>query len=316
MQLNSVVFLTATMLAACSAFGQNYPVKPIHVYAANESGGGSDIVIRAIQPSVMSSLGQPLVIENRNVVIAGEALAKGPADGYSVGVFGANLWLTPLLHPTTYDAVRDFAGVTMLTRQPGVLLVHPSLPVNSVRELIALAKARPGQLNYGSANTAGLAHLAYELFKSMAGVDIVRIAYKSTASSNIALISNEVQTTVGPSAVVAASIKSGKVRALAVTTAQRSPLLPDLPTVAESGFPGYESSSVFGMVTHTKTPAAIIRLLNEKIVAALNNPDIKAKFMANGLEVVGGTPQELDTFIKGEVGRMGKVIKDNNITAE
>jgi tripartite-type tricarboxylate transporter receptor subunit TctC len=224
--------------------------------------------------------------------------------------------LGPLLQPLPYNPLKDFAPIMMMTRQPGVIMVHPSVPVSSIKELIALAKAKPGVLNYGSGNSGGIAHLGFELFKSMAGVDIVRIPYKGAGPAGNALIAGEVQVLLATATAATPHMKSGRAKALAVTTAQRSALIPGLPTVAESGVPGYEAASVYGMVTTAGTPTAVVNRLNRELVRILARSDVKEKFLLSGTEVVASTPGEFAAFLKSEIARMSKVIKDAGIRAD
>ena len=215
-----------------------------------------------------------------------------------------------------WDGIRDFAPIIFATTEPNILVVHPLLPVKSVKELIALAKARPGALNYASIATGGPSHLAAELFKSMAGVNIVRIPYKGASPAAMDLVSGQVQLSFAAAASVAAPVKSGRLRALAITILQPSALFPGVPTVAASGLPGYEAGTVTGMFAPAKTPAAIINRLNREMAQALNRPEVKEKFSGAGQEIVGGSPDQFAAAIKADATRMGKVIKDAGIRDE
>ena len=312
--VKAIVF-SLPFATAIVANAQKYPTKPIRIIT-NEAGGPGDIIVRMMQPSLNSNLGQPVVIDNRPLIVAGEIVANALPDGYTVAVYGGTLWLGPLLQSVRYDPVRDFAPVTMVSRTPAVVLVHPSVPVSSIKELIALAKAKPGVLNYGSGASGSLSHLAVELLKSMAGVNIVRIPYKGAGPAANALIAGEVQVMLAATNVAVPNIKAGRVRPLAVSTAQRSALIPELPTVAETGLPGYEASSVFAMVTTAKTPAVVINRLNQAVAAVVSRADIKERFLISGAEAISSTPEELAVMIKSEMTRMGKVIKDAGIRAE
>jgi len=212
--------------------------------------------------------------------------------------------------------VRDFSPVTLATRSPSVLVVHASLPVNSVRELIALAKTRPGNLNYGSGPSGASSHLAPELFKSMAGIDIVRVAYKGTGPALNALIADQVQLMFASPALAMPHVKSGRLKALAVTSAQSSVLLPELPAIADSGLPGYESVAMVAVFAPARTPDAIIKRLNQESVRFLNSPEAKQRFLNAGAETVGSSPAELTATLKSEMTRIGKVIRNAGIRDE
>ena len=311
--LPTVAFFIAA--ASGGAFAQPYPSKPIRMLTS-EPGGGGDIALRIMGPDLSAGLGQPVIIDNRPLAISGEIVAKAQPDGYTATVYGTTLWLGPLLQPMRFDPLRDFASISMLTRSPNVLVVHPSVGVSSVKDLIALAKAKPGVLNYASGNSGSTSHLAMELFKSMAGINIVRIPYKGAGPATTALSAGEVQVMLATGTSAAPHVKSGRVKALAVTTAQRSALIADLPTVAESGLPGYETASVYGMMTTAGTPASVIARLNRETMRVLSKPEIKERFLASGVEAVGSTPEQLSALIKSEVARMGKVIKDAGIRGE
>jgi tripartite-type tricarboxylate transporter receptor subunit TctC len=292
-----------------------YPTKPIRMLTS-EPGGGGDVALRLIMPDLNAGLGQPIVIDNRPLSMSGEIVARAQPDGYTATVYGTTLWLGPLMQPMHYDANKDFAPVTIMTRSPAVLVVHPSVAVNSAKDLIALAKAKPGVLNYASGNNGSTSHLAMELFKSMAGINIVRIPYKGAGPATNALVAGEVQVMVATAQSAAPHIKSGRMKALGVTSAKPSSLIPDLPTVAATGLPGYEAASIYGMVTTARTPTSVIQRLNREVVKVLHKPDIKEKFLASGVEAVGSPPEELGAVIKSETARMGKVIKDAGIRAE
>ena len=305
------IALSADLVAA-----QDYPNKPIRIFA-NEAGGGNDFLARMVAQVISVPLGQPVIVENRPGGISVERAAKAQPDGYTL-VLGANsIWLLSYMRDNvSWDPVRDFSPITMAIQAPTVLVVHPALPVQSVRDLIALAKAKPGELNYSAGTRGSAVHLAPELFKAMAGVNIVGIAYKGGAQSLAAVMSGEVQMTFSTATGVAPFLKSGKVKALAVTSAQPSALVLGLPTVAASGLPGYELVNYTGIFAPAKTPVTIIRRLNQEIVRALNQADIKEKLANTGAEVVGNSPEQAAAIIKSEMARMGKVIKDAGIRAD
>ena len=305
--------LFPSVLAMSVAHAQDYPNKPIRI-VTSAAGGGTDFVARQIAEGISGPLGQPVVIDNRAIgAIVGEVVSKAPADGYTLMVSGGGLWLAHLFRAVPYDAVRDFSPISLLVREVSVLAVHPSLPVRSVKELIALAKARPGELNY-SANAAGTtAHLATELFKSLAGVNVVHVPYKGSAPAVTALLSGEVQVTIFDAGLVMPHANAGRLRALAVTSATPSALTPGLPTVASSGVPGYEAVGMTGTWAPAKTPAAIISRLNQEVNRAVNRGDVKERFFKAGVEVVASTPEQFETAIKSDIAKTDKLIKDGGI---
>ncbi len=313
----SVFCVGLAVLGADVASGQNYPNKPIRIVTA-EFGGGGDVVARIIGQGLTASLGQQVIVDNRggNAVIPAEITAKAPSDGYTLLVAGNTHWIFPLLQTVPYDPIRDYSPITLTTSSPAVLAVAPAVPANSVKELIALAKARPGILNYASGVDGSTTHLAPELFKAMAGINVVRITYKGATSAMIALSAGEVQMMIFPTSTGTPYIKSGRVRALAVASAQPSALAPGLPTVAASGLPGYEAGTLHAVFAPAKTPKAIINLLNQEIVRFINTPNAKEKLFNAGLEIVGSSPEQSAVIIKSEMNRLGKVIKDAGIRAD
>ena len=309
----------ALVLGAVCACGQQYPLKPIRMVTA-EAGGGNDFVARLLAPGLAESLGQTAFVDNRGGaggIIAADIVAKASPDGHTLLVYASNIWIIPLLRrDVPYDFDNDFSPITWAARSPSTLVVHPALPVRSVQDLIALARARPGALNYGSGGTGATAHVAAELFKSMAGVDIVRISYKGNAPALTDLLAGQLQLVFATAGAVAPYVRAGRLRALAVTSAQPSALAPGLPTVAASGLPGYESISIYGLFAPARTPAAIIARLNYEVVRILYRADIKEKFLASGVEPVGSTAAEFAAAINADVARMGKVIRNAGIRAE
>jgi tripartite-type tricarboxylate transporter receptor subunit TctC len=304
------------MAGAGTVCGQNYPVKPVRIITA-EPGGGNDFAARVLAQGLTRSLGQQVIVENRGGAggaIAAEAAAKAPADGYTLLLYAGNVWTIPLLRSNVqYDANRDFAPITWIAKSPNTVVVHPSLPVKNIRELIALAKARPGQLNYASGGSGSATHLSAELFKSMAGVNIVRVPYKGNAPAINDLIAGQVQVMFSTAATVAPHLTSGRLRALAVTSAEPSQLAPGLPTVASSGLPGYESISIYGLFAPSKTPAAIVKLINQESAQYLRTAEVKERFFKMGVETVGSTPEEFAAAIRTDTARLSKVIRDAGI---
>jgi tripartite-type tricarboxylate transporter receptor subunit TctC len=309
------MFLFGMMvLGMGTAFGQNYPNKPIRIVCA-EAGGGADVVARLMAQGLTASFGQQVVVENRPTgVVLGQTVAKATPDGYTLLLAGASHWLLPFtLVKIPFDPVKDFLPITLVTTSPNILVVHPSVQAQSVKELIALAKAKPGELNFGSGTTGTSSHLAGELFRIMAGVNIVHIPYKGSGPAIIALLGGQVQMMFPNAAGVASHVKSGRLRALGVTSLQPSALFPGLPTVAASGVPNYQSASIYGTFAPAGTPATLINRLNQESVRVLNRPDVKEKLFNAGVEVVGSSPEEFAAAVKSEMAVWGKLIKDAGI---
>ena len=307
--------LGAVVMGTGAAYGQEYPAKPIRIITSGV-GGGNDYVSRAIGPYLSASLGQPVITENRpSGILAAEAASKAAPDGYSLLFASNSLWIGPLIQKMPYDAFRDFTPITLPDKQPNLVVVHPSLPVKTVKELIALAKSRPGELNYASANIGSTNHLAAELFKAMANVNITRIPYKSVGPGLTDLLGGQIQLMFSTAAPAMPHVKSGKLRALAVTSAQPTALAPGMPTVAAT-VPGYESVSSDAIMAPAHTAPAIIQRLNQEIVRVLARQDIKEKFMSVGLETVGSTPEELAAVMKSDLTLFGKIIKDAGVKAD
>jgi len=306
------ILISAAWLLTALVQAQPFPVKPLRI-VTSEPGGGNDFGARIIGAALTEQLGQQVLIENRGAaggVIAAETVARAAPDGYTMLYYGSNIWLLPFLRASVpYDPIRDFAPVTLAVRAPNLLVVHPSLPARSVKELIALAKARPGELNYGSGATGSSSTMSTELFRHMAGIDIAHIPFKGSGPSLNALIAGQVQLAFATPGSVSTHIKSGRLRALAITSAQPSRLRPDLPTVA-SVVPGYESQSMVGAFVPFKTPPALLTRLNQEFVKALARPDVREKFFNVGVETVGSTPEEFGALVKSEMTRLGKVIRD------
>jgi tripartite-type tricarboxylate transporter receptor subunit TctC len=309
----------AVALGAALAFAQSYPTKPIRLVTA-EPGGGNDFAARLIAQGLGNSLGHAMIVDNRGGaggLIAASVVAKAQPDGYTLLLYANNVWIIPLLQRNApYDVIRDFAPITWAAKSPNAVVVHPSLPVRTVADLVALAKARPGDLNYGSGGNGSSTHLAVELLKSMTGVNIVRVVFKGNGPALNALFSGEIQLMIAPVGSLAGHLKSTRLRALAVTSAQPSPLVPGLPTVASAGLPGYESMQIYGVFAPSGVPAPVLKLLNEGIVRVLGRAEVKEKFLASGVETVGSTPEELAATMKSEIVRIRKVIQDAGIRVD
>ena len=308
------MFAAGTVIPGTDAVvAQNYPSKPVRIVTA-AAGGSPDFVSRMIAQGISGPLGQQVIVDNRSSgIIPAEIVARAPPDGYTLLVTSNVLWIVTLMQKTPYDPVKDFSPISLTNQAPAVLVVHPSVPAKSVRELIALARSRPGELNYSSSTNGTASHLAGELFKAMAGVDVVRIAYKGAGLAINDLISGQVQLTFVTATSVMPHVKSGRLRALAVTSARPFALFPELPTVADSGIPGYEATSVGCVLAPARTSEAIIQRLHQEIVRFLSTNETREKFFSSGSEVVGGTPEHLAAAMKSEMARMDKVIRNAGI---
>lgn len=297
------------------AQAQNFPNRPLRIVTA-EPGGGNDVMARLLAQGLTASLGQQVIVDNRpSGAIPRGIVAKAPPDGHTVLFTTGGFWLLPSENETL-DVFRDFSPVTLANRQPSILVVHPSSPLKSVKELIVLAKAKPGELNYSSGANGSSSHLAAELFNSLAGVKIVRIPYKGAGPAANGLMANQVHLMFATAGSVTSYISSGRLRGLAVSSAQPTELLPGLPTVAASGVPGYEAVAMFGVFAPARTPSPVVNRLQQEFLQVLNKPDVKERFMAMGVEVVGSPPDAFVATIKADMARMGKIIKDAGIRAE
>jgi tripartite-type tricarboxylate transporter receptor subunit TctC len=315
-----LVLLAPAISIEAAAQTDNWPSRPIRFIAANSAGGGLDILARTIQPRLAAAFGQQIIVDNRAGAagsLAAEIVAKAPPDGYtlmtaSVGGLAVNVSLYKGLG---YHPLRDLAPITWATSSSNVLVVHPSVPAKSVKELIALAKAKPNGLAYGSSGAGNAGHLAGELFSGMAGVRMVHVPYKGGAPAMIDLIAGQVQLVFSSAPTAVPQVKAGKVRGLAVTTAKRSVILPDLPTISEAALPGFEADNWYAIVTTMKTPRPLIQRLNAEFVRALNAPEVQQTLLTQGLEVKTSTPEELGAYMKSEFEKWAKVIKDAGIVA-
>ena len=329
--MNRLIYMAAVAAMLCAATsalaqiasagsGAAYPARSIRVIVGFPPGSGADITARVIGAKLGDALGQQVVVDNRPGAasnIAAELAAKAPADGYTLFIGTVANTINATLYPRLpFDFARDFAPVALTTAAPNVLVVHTSVPAKSVKELIALAKIRPGQLNYASAGTGTAPHLSGELFNAMAGVRMVHIPYKGSPPAVTDLLAGEVALMFSPSSTVLPHVKSGRLRALAVTTAARLPSLPELPTVAESGLKGYETITWFGFVAPAKTPQAIVARLNAEIVKVLALPDVRNQFAIQGIEVIGGTPEQFASYIRDEIAKWARAIKLSGAKAE
>ena len=294
-----------------TAWAQPYPAKPVRIVTV-APGSANDIVARLIAQEIRAGLGQPVVVDNRGAVAA-ELVARAPADGYTLLLYGSAVWLSPFIRASTpYDPVKDFAPITLVASSPNVVVVHPSLPVKSARELIALARSRPGEINYAAGSLGAAPHLAAELFKAMGKLNIVRVAYKGTGGSLIGILSGEVGLMFPTAGSVTPYIKAGKLRALAVTSLQPTALAPGLPLLSES-LPGYESVSLNGMLAPARTPDNIIRQINVEVAKVMTRADIKEKLVAAGTDAMSTSPEEFAAIIRTDMAKWGKVIREAGI---
>ena len=310
----------SALLMTSDAIAQQYPTKPIRLIVPFAPGGGTDITARAIAMKLTEALGQTVVVDNRagaNGTIGADIAAKAPPDGYTLSMISSSHSVNPsIMKKLPYDLVTDLAPVTQATSQPYALVLHPSVAAKSVKELIALVKAKPNSLNYGSSGTGGLSHLSGALLCSMTGITMTHIPYKGGSPALTDLVGGQIQLLFSTILQAQSQLKGGRVRALAVTTAKRSAGAPDLPTMHEAGVTGYEVAGWYGMVAPLKTPAAIITRLNTEAVKALRGSDIKDKLAADGSEPVGSTSEAFGLHIKTEVAKWNKLVKEASIRAE
>ena len=299
--------------AASTSSGQGYPVKPIRVIVSVPAGGTPDVTARLVTPGLASALGQPLVVDNRGGaggLIGAEIAAKAAPDGYTVFISSPGA-LTILTHlrKVPYDTLKDFAPVGLISVGPFVLITHPSLPVQSVKELIALARAQPGKLNYASAGNGTPNHLAMELFKQMAGVDITHVPYKGAPQAVTDVLAGHMNMMFNSIAPIVGHIRAGRVRVLGIASAKHSPQLPEVPTISEAGVPGFEAENWFGMFVPAQTPKRIIARLNEALVKVVRSPEIQKQFAALGADAVGNSSGEFAAFVRRDMEKYAKVVR-------
>ncbi len=308
-----LLVLFVSGLGADWSRAQSYPTKPIRILTGSV-GSGSDLVSRIVATELSAFLGQPVLVDNRpSGPVLAVAAARSAPDGYTLMINATNLWTAPLFAEVSYDAIRDFAPIVTLARSPNLLVVHPSLPVRSVAELIKLAKAKPGQLNIAVGPNGGSQHISGELLRSLANIDIVPISYGNQSLATADTLSGQIQLTFGPAGTWAGHIKAGKVRVLASTSSRRSVLFPELPTVAET-LPGYVSEGLNGFFAPARTSDAIVRRLNQEALRALEKPEARERLLSIGQEPVsGGSPEQLTDTLRSEIARVAKLIKDVGI---
>ena len=309
-----VLWFAVTLGVMPQAPAQSYPARPIRLLTAG-AGGGSDIAARVIAQELSAKLGQPVVVDTRvGGVIIAEIAARAQPDGYTLLVYSGTLWLVPLMQEKpSYDALRDFSPITLVGSSPMVLVVHPSVPAKSVTELIALAKVKPGELNCATGPRGATPHLAAELFKSMAGIDVLQVAYRSVGAGVTDVLGGRIQMMFPNAGAVMAHIKAGRLRGIGTGSAKPSPLAPGLPAIAESGLPGYEGVAFFGMFAPAGLPAPLIGHLNRETVKVLQSAEVRERLFNASMDVIASPPAGLLSQMKSDTAKLGKVIKAANI---
>jgi len=312
MKKMTFAFAAAIACVAVTSAAQTYPVRPLRMVVPFAPGGGTDVIARYVAQGITESLGRQVVVDNRagaNGVIGTEIVARAPADGYTLLFVSSPHSVNPSLYKLPYDTLRDFAPISLVALSPYVLVVHPSLAARNVKELIALAKAKPDQISYGSGGTGSSAHLAAELFNQMAGVKLREIPYKGAGPALLATLSGESAAVFGNALTVKPHIESGRLRALGIASAKRSPSAPQLPTIAEAGVPGYRAEAVLGMLAPARTPRAIIDRLNTEVHKLMRTPAAIEAMNRVGVDIELSTPGEFGRLIESEMQRWGKVIR-------
>lgn len=316
----TLALLASATTAATVNAAELYPARPIRLVSPFAAGGGNDMISRAMAQALGRNLGQGVVVDNRpgaNTIIGMDLVAKSPADGYTLIMTGSTIAINAALNPRLpYDSLRDFVAVSQIAATPLIVAVHPSLPAASIKELIALARKRPGELNFPSAGVGNVSHLAGELFNVMAGVRLVHVPYKGSAPATTDLLSGRVSVMFNSAFALLPYVKSGRLRALAVTGRARSALLPAVPTVMESGLSGYEAGTWYGLLAPAATPPAIINRLHAQTVRALADEEVRRRLVEEGLDPVGNTPAEFAAYIRAEMTKWAGVIKAAGVVAE
>jgi tripartite-type tricarboxylate transporter receptor subunit TctC len=310
---HAAAIVCGTMLAAGTALAQQYPTKPIRMLVPFAPGGGTDLVARAVAHSMSEGLGTTVVVDNRpgaNANIGNELAARAVPDGYTLIMTSSALTINPNLYrKLPYDPVKDFAPVSLATIVPYILAVHPSLGVSSFQDFIALARSKKRPINYGSAGTGNATHLAMALLEVMAKIDLTHVPYKGTGQALTDLVAGHIQASWGTMPPTLPHVKAGRLKGLAVGSLKRTKAIPELPTVAEMGYPGYEAGSWFGVLAPAGTPRPIVLRLNKEVVKALARPDLAERLASEGAEPAANTPEEFAAFIKAEIAKWGRVAK-------
>ncbi len=318
--LKHFIFMSIAPVALCATVAHaadQYPAQPIRFLVPNPPGGGSDAVARILAQELSRSLGQQIIVDNRaggGGIIANETAARATPDGYTMllGFIGPMV-IAPAMQKTPYDTLKDYAPVSLVAAGQYMPVLHPSVPAKSLKEFVAWAKANAGKLNYGSAGNGSPLHLAAELFKARAGIEMTHVPYKGGGPATAAILAGEVQVIFGSITSVLPQVKAGKLTPLGVTGAKRSPIAPEYATIAEQGYPGFEMTSWYGVLLPAKTPAAVVNKLNAAIVAALKTQDVEEQMKRQGMDTIGGSPAEFAAYLKSETDKWAKVVKSANI---
>ena len=313
------VLAAAALALAAGALAQNFPAKPIRLVVPLAPGGGGDLVSRMIAQKISDPLGQAVVVDNRpggSTIIGTELVARSAPDGYTLVMATSSHGINPSLYKLPFDPVKDFTAVAFIATSPMMLTVHPNVPAKTVKELVAVAKANPGKLNYGSSGIASIVHLAGELFNLSAGVKTMHIPYKGTGPALIDLLGGQIDMMFASPVPTIPHVKTGKLRAVAMASEQRLRAMPELPTVSESGLPGFEAATFFIVLGPANVPAAVVNRLSSEIVKAAQLPDVRERLTLEGANVVAGNPQQAMAHIQAEIARWTKVVKAAGIKAE
>jgi tripartite-type tricarboxylate transporter receptor subunit TctC len=314
----SPIIVTFLFILSGSVLADAYPNRPVKVIVPFAAGGGADIVARAVFQKVSAQIGQPFVIENKGSaggIMGSDTVAKAAPDGYTLllGQTGPNAINPALFTKIPYDPIKDFAPIIQLTSYPYVLAVNPNLPEKNLAELVAYAKAHPGAITFSTAGNGSSAHLAAELFMKASKIQMTHVPYKGAGPALMDAIAGVVSMTFGDAGSTTPMVLDNRIRAITVTSKNRSPLLPGIPSIAESGYPGFDAVAWHGVLAPAKTPPEIIKKLNQEIAKALKDPEMRNRFSKDGLEIIGGSPEDFSIYIKAEVGKWGKVVRESNI---
>ncbi|MGZ5118271.1 MAG: tripartite tricarboxylate transporter substrate binding protein [Burkholderiales bacterium] len=319
LKLGPVVFAALVGALSPAVSAQSFPTKPVRLVVPLAPGGGGDIVARIIGQKISEPLGQPVIVDNRpggSTIIGTELVARSAPDGYTLVMATSSHGINPSLYKLPFDPIKDFTPVCFFATSPMMLTVHPNVPAKTVKDLIAVAKANPGKLNYASSGTASIVHLAGELFNVSAGVQTVHIPYKGTGPALNDLLSGQIDMMFASPVPTIPHVKAGKLRAIAMASTQRSPAMPELPTVAEGGIPGFEAATYFIVLGPANMPAAVVSKLNGEMIKAAQLSDVKDRLSTQGATVVGGTPQQALAHIETEIARWAKVVKAAGVKAD
>jgi len=313
-KINGIVTIAAMVVTTAAAFAQEYPAKPIRLVVGFTAGGISDVLARAIGAKLSASIGQQVVVDNRagaGTTIASEIVAKSPPDGYTLFMqdITTHAINATLYKKLPYDTVKDFTPISLVASSPLMLVVHPSLPVKSVKELIALAKSKPGQIVYASSGNGTILHLAAETMKSMAGIDMVHVPYKGSSQAVQGVLTGEVAVSFSTMPPALPQVKSGRLRALGVTTPKRNAAAPEVPTVAEAGLPGFDIVLYSGVLGPAKMPAAVVAKLNSELAKVVNNPEVKSVYASLGVDPLTDTPEHFAAHLLSDIDKLGKAVR-------